>query len=165
MRSLTTSAASPRDYAKGNPNTRFHPLYIVGLVDAEGSFGFSIQTTTSGISKYRFEFKVTQKGTNGGILYDLQRFFGVGTVVIDNRSDGTLKYHVTSRVDLINVILPFFRKFPLVTSKKLNLASFIQALLVANGDIKVEGSVRDHMDSIKSNMNKGRTFADKFTAL
>lgn len=161
----TSAATSLPDYANGSSDTRLHPWYVTGLADGEGSFGFSIEATNTGKYKYRFEFKVTQKATNAGILYGLQRYFGVGTVVIDNRSDNTLKYHVTSRDLLINTVLPHFQDYPLVTSKKLNLASFTEAMLVANKDIKVEGSVQDRMASIKSNMNKGQVFSDKFNSV
>jgi hypothetical protein len=108
---------------------------------------------------------VTQKRYNAGILYDLQHFFGVGSVVIDNRRDDTIKYHVTARASLIKEILPHFANFPLVTSKQLNLASFKKALLVVTGVTQVTGSVVDHIRILKENMNKGLSFADKFNCL
>ena len=155
MHSVSTSVVS-RDFAKGDLNTLLHPWYVTGLVDAEGSFGISIVNHL----KLKFEFKVTQKRSNAGILYDLERFFDVGSVVIDNRTDDTIKYHVTSQESLINVILPHFMSFPLVTSKQLNLASFKQALLIATGTIE-----RGDIQTLKQGMNKGRSFADKFNSL
>lgn len=117
------STTNTRDFALGNSHMRLMPWYVTGIVDGEGSFNISI----SSVNRIRFEFKVTQKRLNAGILYDLERFFGVGSVVIDNRSDDTMKYHVTDRKALVNVIIPHFLNYPLVTSKKLNFISFREA--------------------------------------
>lgn len=55
-------------------------------------FFVNVLKTTSLLGiKISFEFKVTQKAHSRGILYDLQKFFNCGTVVIDNAKDGTMK--------------------------------------------------------------------------
>ena len=149
-----------RDFAQGNPNMLLMPWYVTGLVDGEGSFGFTITE-----SKIRFEFKVTQKRINAGILYELEKYFKVGSVIIDNRSDETLKYHVTNREELINVILPHFASYPLVTSKKLNFFDFKKALLAVMGKDHIKGTLLDYVMALKAGMNKERSFVDKFNAL
>lgn len=67
--------------------------------------------------KFVLQFKVTQKADSAGILYDLQRYFGCGSVVIDNRRDGTLKFQVQDLKSIINNVIPHFDQYPLVTSK------------------------------------------------
>ena len=161
MRSMSTLTGLP-DFAFGDPNMRLMPWYVTGIVDGEGSFGITITSSGTGSSKIRFEFKVTQKRSNAGILYDLQRFFGVGSVVIDNRSDDTMKYVVTSRDALINVIMSHFTNYSLVTSKQLNFADFKEALLIVSGALEVYGDLVDHVKTLKQGMNKERLFADKF---
>jgi len=58
----------------------------------------------------------------------MQRYFGVGSVVVDNRESDTMKYHVTNRNDLLSIIVPFFGQYKLVTSKYLNFRDFSDAL-------------------------------------
>lgn len=152
------STTNTRDFALGNSHMRLMPWYVTGIVDGEGSFNISI----SNVNRIRFEFKVTQKRLNAGILYDLERFFGVGSVVIDNRSDDTMKYHVTDHKALVNVIVPHFLNYPLVTSKKLNFLSFREALYAVTNDVN---NVVDYIKTLKADMNKGRSFADKFNAI
>lgn len=161
---IDNDSVGVRDCKLGDPSSKLHPWYVTGLTDGEGCF--SVTQSVRGINKLKttFEFKVTQQAKNAGVLYDLQRFFGVGSVVIDNRSDGdgTLKYHLTSQQSLIDVVLPHFDNFPLQTSKKLNFASFKETLLINKSLIEFEGSKDDNITSIKNGKNKGRSFADKF---
>lgn len=119
------------------------------------------------MKKIGFSFKVTQLASNAGILYDLQRFFGAGSVVIDNRKDNTLKYHVQNQADLTNVIIPHFLAYPLVTSKGLNFNDFKQALELKRGVVlPSEGlSVTAAIFQLKEGMNKGRSFEDKFNSV
>jgi hypothetical protein len=96
------------------------------------------------------------------VLYDLKSYFGVGNVVIDNREDNTLKYQVSGRAALLNVIVPHFDKFPLVTSKSLNFNDWKEAI-ITDGTNSPEAITR--VMQLKGGMNKGRSFVDKFNAV
>lgn len=113
--------------------------YVTGITDAEGCFNL---TNTH---KRYVEYKVTQKVSSIDVLYYLQKFFGCGPVVIDNRKNNTYKYPVTSQADLQNYIFPHFKNFPLLTSKQLN---FI-----------------DLMNNDRDYMGKNRKFKDKYEFL
>lgn len=107
------------DFTKA-PAEGLLPWYVTGLVDAEGHFQVGFHTKNNGSVS---EVKVTQKAESAGVLHGLVAFFGVGSVVWDNRKDNTLKWHCTNRAALLNCVLPHFEAYPLLTSKALNLAS------------------------------------------
>lgn len=97
------------------------------------------------------------------MLHACITFFGCGKVTIDNREFNTKKFSVTKLDDLINVIIPFFDKYPLLTSKFLNYISFKEAVfLVANKKGKQESKDLDKQYSIKSSMNINRTWEEKW---
>jgi hypothetical protein len=52
------------------------------------------------------------------LLISIKEFFGVGRVYLDPKKQ-TAVYSVAKISDLINVIIPFFTKYSLITQKKL----------------------------------------------
>jgi hypothetical protein len=88
------------------------------------------------------------------------KYFGCGRVNIDNRATQTKKYVVTAKADLINIILPHFNKFPLQTSKQLNYLDFSAAVELVNNN--TTEAIIEQVKALKSNMNKARSFEDKF---
>ena len=95
-----------------------NPSYIVGLVDGEGSFTVYIKNLDDSIEAKRraraepkFYLKLIEKDKK--ILYELKNFFGCGNVYFqkDTRKNHQhcYRYEVTSRSDLANVIIPFFK--------------------------------------------------------
>ena len=97
---------------------KINPWQITGFTDAEGGFYCSILIKDN--NKIKLEFKIVQKKHSQNILHEIKNYFNCGSVVIDNRKSDTLKYHVTSLSDIINIIIPHFENFPCLTSKYLN---------------------------------------------
>lgn len=136
-----------------------YPWYITGLTDKDGHFGININRTAK---KATLEYKVTSHCASCGILIDLKTYFGVGRINIDNRSDNTMKWVVSSATDIINTIIPHFETYPLQGSKDLNFLAFKEAavLISKNGDLTDQGWQR--LLAIAASMNKGRPFSYKF---
>jgi len=121
--------------------------WVIGFVDGEGCFsiGFVRQNGGCGRRGYRtgyqvaHEFGVTQGAQSVSCLYELQSFFGVGQVLgnkrYDNHKEHLFRYVVRRRADLIETILPFFRAYPMHTSKQHNFEKFAECVdLVAAGN-------------------------------
>jgi len=70
-----------------------------------------------------------------------------------------MKFHITDQSKLIDVVLPHFDNYPLVTSKRLNFIDFKTALLNNNGPSKDLSFISNLKEGI------GRSFADKFNSL
>ena len=135
--------------------------WIIGFVDGEGCFSINFVKQPEKKEKTRIrrgyktgfqiahEFAVVQGQKSIGILKRLHKFFKVGGVYInrryDNHREHLYRYSVCKREDLINVIIPFFKKYKLRTSKKNDFELFVRCMniikngkhLTRNGAIKI----------------------------
>lgn len=76
------------------------------------------------------------------------------------------KYTVSKRSDLINIIIPHFDKYPLVGSKHLDFLDFKKCVLLMNKlDNDNRLSIIDDIIKIKSLMNTGRSYDDRWNYL
>jgi LAGLIDADG endonuclease len=110
--------------------------WVIGFVDGEGCFsiGFIRQPGGPGRSGYKtgyqvaHEFAVTQGERSIDALHKLHEYFGVGQVLANRRYDDhrehLYRYVVRRRTDLMNVIIPFFRRCPLRTAKRRDFDKF-----------------------------------------
>ena len=102
--------------------------YVVGLVDGEGSFTVYVRNPRE-INKNRkrrvkieprFYIKLIEEDKD--ILYRLKRFFDCGNVYFqgDKRPNhrNCYRYEVANRADILEKIIPFFKKHPLKFSSK-----------------------------------------------
>ncbi len=125
------------------------PSYITGFTDGEGCFSVSFNRRDkfkTGI-EVRPSFSISQNKRNLGILKEIKNYFGVGNIRFSKRDD-TYKYEVRSLTDLLRVIIPFFKKFPLRTSKNDDFEAFT--------DICQKMSKRSHdqINSLRLIINK-----------
>jgi hypothetical protein len=86
------------------------------------------------------------------ILSEIKEFFGVGNISSNNKS---ALYQVNSLEDLINVIIPHFELYPLLTKKKADFLLFKLAIeLIKQKQHKnIEGLHK--LIGIKASLNKG----------
>jgi hypothetical protein len=140
--------------------------WVIGFVDGEGCFsiGFVRQQRRPGRSGYKtgfqvaHEFAVTQGEQSVSCLHDLREFFGVGQVLInkryDNHREHLYRYVVLRRTDLLETIIPFFRRYPMRSSKQQNLEKFARCVeaIEAGRHLSVEGLVE--IAQIAETMNR-----------
>jgi hypothetical protein len=125
----------------GNQQERLIRLgWVIGFVDGEGCFslGFVRQPDRTGRKGYKtgyqvsHEFAVTQGARSLACLDDLRGFFGVGLVLpnrrYDNHKEHLHRYVVRRRRELQAVIIPFFRRHPLKSSKQQDFEKFAQCV-------------------------------------
>jgi hypothetical protein len=103
------------------------PHYISGYVDGEGSFLISFSPREKVITglEVRPSFTVSQRKDRSQVLSLIKAYFNCGTIRY-NSSDRTNKYEVRSLRDLLEVIIPHFREFPILSSKKNEFVVFSQ---------------------------------------
>ena len=101
--------------------------YISGYVDGEGCFSVSLSKR----SKLRVgwevkpSFAVGQNYDRREVLDIMHEHFGCGHIRRD-WGDKTLKYEVRKAEDLMNKIIPHFRKFPLKSAKQKDFLLFAE---------------------------------------
>lgn len=155
---------SGRDFSKARNNEKLLPWQVTGLADGEGGFNCFIEKTGKGLTGHtvKLEFKVTQKTHSSGILYELQEYFGCGSVVIDNRKTDTKKYHITALSSILEKIIPHFESYPCLTSKFLNFIDWKQIALIMSKKEHLTIKGIEEIKELISKMNKNRSFEDKY---
>ena len=110
--------------------------WVIGFVDGEGCFsiGFVRQPRRPDRAGYVTgiqvtpRFVVTQGMGSVRVLEDLQEFFGCGRLNVNQRHDNHKEhlgqYIVAARRDLVERIIPFFRRYPLHTAKQADFEKF-----------------------------------------
>jgi len=88
------------------------------------------------------------------LLRKIQYFFGVG-IISERKNRNAVVYSVQSYRDIINVIIPHFDKYPLITQKKADYILFKQGIALLN--LKAQSNIEGirNIISIKASMNFG----------
>ena len=94
--------------------------YLAGFADGEGCFCIAIKNQKSAKVRWVLDpvFHVTQHAKSKNILYSFQRILNCGTVIKKYGQPDTSQFIVQSRRELIDKVIPFFRKYKLITKKK-----------------------------------------------
>ena len=148
--------------------------WIAGFVDGEGCFSIGFIKQADRKEKQRLrrgyktgyqvthEFVVTQGEKSKQSLEGLKEHFGVGNIFInkryDNHKEHLYRYAVRNRKDLLEVIIPFFEKYPLQTSKKEDFKLFKNCLklIEQNKHLNHNGIIKIVEMSSKMNRQKSR---------
>ena len=156
-----------------NQQERFIKLdWVVGFVDGEGCFsiGFVRQMDRGHRKGYitgyqvAHEFAVTQGAKSVECLEQIQQFFGVGQVLInkryDNHKEHLYRCVVRKRSDLLGVVIPFFEKYHLQTTKRLDFQKFAMCVsLVDQGVHKTHDGLVE-IAKITQTMNRQKSRHD-----
>lgn len=140
--------------------------WVIGFVDGEGCFsiGFVKQSGSYNRKGYKtgyqvsHEFAVTQGKKSLSTLLELQKFFGVGQVIInrryDNHKEHLYRYVVRKRSDLLGVIVPFFRQYALRTSKNLDFKKFADCVQMIDQRVHLTREGLIEIAQITQTMNR-----------
>lgn len=94
------------------------------------------------------------------LLQSIKSFFGVGNIHVSTKRD-TAAYAVPAVKDLVNVIIPHFNKYPLISQKNADFELFKLALdiLIKKEHLHIEGLKK--IINIRATINKGLSEALK----
>jgi len=135
------------------PNN-LNPQWVTGFSDAESCFGFRVRKNLK--LKVGWEvipyFFINLHVKDLSILLEIKEFFGVGSI---SSNKELALYQVNSLKDLVNVIIPHFELYPLLTKKKADFWLFKLAieLIKEKQHRKIEGIHK--LLSIKASLNRG----------
>ena len=100
------------------------PQWVTGFVDGEGCFHISVLKQENMHLKKQVlpEFTLVQHERNIKVLYALKSYFKCGVVRINH--EDRWAYRVRGQSNLSSIIVPFFEKHELKTTKRLDFAIF-----------------------------------------
>lgn len=98
--------------------------YIAGFVQADGSFTAVVKIKKGKYLYLSLAFTLVQNVKYKEVILEIQKMLGgVGHWYI-NKTDNTIRYQVTSRKDLYNIVIPFFMKHHLRGAKLISFLKF-----------------------------------------
>lgn len=136
--------------------------YISGFSDGEGSFNISFRKK----SDYRYKwqpvlsFNVSQKEIT--VLSLIKKYFDCG--IIKQRKDGLYSYDVTNPIALKEIVVPFFKTYPLFSNNKQNnFMLFSEAVLLMVNKDHLTPSGLEMLIEIREKINIGKGRKRKYT--
>lgn len=149
--------------------------WITGFVDGEGCFSIGLARTRPGENGRRLGFQVThdfvvvQGESSLHALHEIQRFFGVGRVYRnarhDNHREHMCAFTVHRRRDLLEIIIPFFRRHPLRTSKAKDFEKFARCVEMMAADRHLSRDGLIEILEIAETMNRRKSRHDEIRIL
>ena len=138
--------------------------WIVGFVDGEGCFSVPIQRNAKTLSwQVQPQFVVVQGASSVSALEVLKEYFDCGRININRRTDNhrepMYRYVVRRFRDLDDIIVPFFRRYPLLTAKRENSEKFVNVLelMKQRRHLTIDGLIE--IARIAETMNRRRSDA------
>ena len=104
---------------------------------AVSAFRFNQASVIASVGRFDRAFRSSQNADRAELLYVIQERWGCGFIRPD-RSDKTLKFEVRNVRDLVAKVLPHFRAFPLVSSKRADFERFERICELVGGDRHLE---------------------------
>jgi hypothetical protein len=100
--------------------------YIAGYVDGEGSFSVSVQRNASCRVGFQLvpEFHVSQNGDRAQVLEVIRCRLDCGYIKPNSKRDRALVLVVRNRSDLLEHVIPFFERVPLLSAKQADFERF-----------------------------------------
>ena len=134
---------------------KLNPNFISGFIDGEGCFSLYISKNDKLKIGWRVKlsFIIELHGKDLPLLNQIHNFFGVGVICLSKR--GNASFQVSSINDLINVIIPHFDKYPLITQKQADFLLFKSALILINKGEHLTNEGLNKIISIKASINLG----------
>jgi hypothetical protein len=133
------------------------PWYVTGLAEGEGCFciALALRPRLRARIEVRPSFSLSLNEKDRELLYGLQAFFGCGWIR-ESRTDRTFKYEARSLCDLVDRVVPHFRRFRLAGSKAKSFDGFAHVCaMVEQGDHRTSAGLREII-AVAYAMNMGK---------
>ena len=139
---------------------KLNPYWVAGFIDAEGSFMVSILKNLELKTGWRVKatLSISLHENDRMVLELIQKFFGVGDITKQGKD--SVQFRVTSLPDLINVIIPYFDKFSLITQKRGDFELFKMVIEMMSRKEHLTAEGLQAIINIRATLNRGL-----FTAL
>lgn len=138
-----------------------HAQWIIGFTDGEGCFHIGINKNSEMTCGYQVlpEFTVTQHERDIKVLYALKTYFGCGVVRVNH--DDRYCYRVRQFSHLKDIIVPFFEKHKLLTTKRLDFEKFRRVLLMMEKKQHLTVDGLNQIREIQQTMNRKNNLKQK----
>lgn len=143
------------DISENKFKENIDPYWVTGFSDRESSFSVKISKNEL---RWKFvpEFFIELHEKDIHLLYYIKNFFNTGSITVRIRKGRpTAIYSVQSLNSLNNIIIPHFKKYPLITQKRADFELFCKIVLLMNNKEHLTDQGIKKIISIKASINKG----------
>lgn len=138
-------------------------FFLAGFVEGEGSFNVSLRRKVDYKVNWQvvMSFNVSQKDPT--LLYLIQEELGCGIIKV-RKIDNLYSYDATNPKDIIQKVIPYFQKFPMLSaSKQKNFSIFCEiAQLMEKGEHRNLIGLRRILE-LREAINEGAGRKRKYT--
>jgi hypothetical protein len=134
----------------------FHPAWVTGFIDGEGTFAVAIQRNSTMALGYQvqLQFVITQHIRDAALMVKFLEFFNCGTVVNDGPTKKQFRIRDFNKLETI--LFPFLDAYPLQTQKALDVNDFRLVHTMMKDKLHLTQAGLDSIRTIASGMNRGR---------
>ena len=132
-------------------------FWLSGFTDGDGCFRINVRKSAAhkfGVC-INLGFILTQHIRDLVLIQSLVGYLNCGGSSIATNSL-SCEYHVYCTTDILNIILPFFNKYPLQGIKRLDFNDFVIAAKILEGKGHLTESGYQEIIALKEGMNRGR---------
>ncbi len=143
---------------KDNNIDNLNPNFVSGLIDAEASFIISVRQRSklkedNWIVQASLQVRMNNKDL--ALLVLIQRFFNDIGSFSHNTKTNTVNYTITKLKDLVNVVIPHFKNYPLRSAKSIDFQLWVQCVEMINNKQHLTESGLNEILSVKYQLNRG----------
>jgi hypothetical protein len=132
-----------------------NPWFLTGFADAESSFVNQINKNKKGTWQVQPVFVIELHSKDLYLLKQIQTFFkGKGTIKINNTKNSTM-FRVRKLEDIINIIIPHFKEYPLITNKSIDFLLWCKIIEIIRKKDHLSSSGFKEILSIRASLNWG----------
>jgi LAGLIDADG endonuclease len=137
-------------------NNKLDPNWVTGFTDAEGCFMINITKRETNRMKWQIRpcFQIKLHSRDKELLIKIKSFFNeIGSISFSN--DNGVMYRVNKLNDIINIIIPHFNNYPLITQKQSDFLLFKEIVRLMNKSehLNKDGIIK--IINLKASLNKG----------
>ena len=130
------------------------PNWLAGFTGGEGCFSINIlKDRTKHGEAVHLDFRLTQHERDKILMKSFIKYLNCGTV---NKNRDVCVFRVTKFDDIINKIIPFFKKHPIYGVKALDFADWCQVAYMIQDKKHLTPEGLEKIKQIKAGMNRGR---------
>jgi hypothetical protein len=133
----------------------FHPAWVVGFIDGEGTFHVAIQKNSTMALGYQvqLQFAITQHIRDEELMSKFPQFFNCGYIAGDGDTKKQFRIRDFKKMDHLFELIDHY---PLLTQKRLDAEAFRQVhAMMCKGLHLTSGGLAD-IRVIKDTMNRAR---------
>ena len=130
------------------------PNWLAGFTSAEGCFYVLITKSTTKIGfQVKLVYQLSQHKRDEKLLKLLIEYLDCGNIY---KNGDAFDFRVSKLSDILNKIIPFFKKYPILGMKALDFADWCKVAELMKNNMHLTAEGLEKIRKIKAGMNRGR---------